>query len=719
MTSTSRRSTQKGKLTSAVPPSPCGLPPSPSAVRPPSSVVRSPLSAPRSPLSAPRSPLSALRLVQEDPYLAPYAESIARRVQLTKDTETRLTGGKMTLSDFAAGHEYFGLHRRGKEWVLREWAPNATAITLIGTFSQWREDPALALRRLNDEGVWELHLPSTALKHGDLYRLRMHWHGGSGDRLPSYVRRVAQDEHTKIFNAQVWAPAKSYRWRRAFRRPRAAPLIYEAHVGMAQEEGKVGTYREFKEKILPRIVAAGYNTIQLMAVQEHPYYGSFGYHVSNYFAASSRFGTPEELKDLVDAAHAAGIAVIMDLIHSHAARNEVEGLSRFDGTLFQFFHEGPRGAHELWDSRCFDYGKPQVLHFLLSNCRFWLDEYRFDGFRFDGITSMLYRHHGLDKAFTSYADYFNTQVDEQAVVYLTLANEVIHAVRPDALTVAEDMSGMPGLAAPVEHGGMGFDCRLAMGIPDYWIKLTKDTRDEDWPMKTLWHELTNRRRDERTISYAESHDQALVGDQTLIFRLIERDMYEHMAVAKRTLRVDRGLALHKMIRLATLATAGNGYLNFMGNEFGHPEWIDFPREGNHWSYHYARRQWRLRDDPDLVYRFLADFDKAMIELARLVRLLDDPEVRLRVEHGDDKVLGFERAGLLFLFNFHPAKSYTDYAVETAPGEYRLVLDSDAPYFGGHSRLAPNQTYVSAPNAAGRPLLTAYLPSRTALVLQKI
>ncbi|MFH1476417.1 MAG: alpha amylase C-terminal domain-containing protein [Verrucomicrobiota bacterium] len=716
MTSTSKRRARKGRTT---------------CVRPPSSVTRPstrlacsgqvPLSsdAQRSTFNAQRAS-HAPRLVQDDPYLAPYADSIARRVQLTKETETRLTGGKMTLADFAAGHEYFGLHKQGEAWVLREWAPNATAITLVGTFSQWREDPALALRRLNDDGVWELRLGAGALAHGDLYRLRMHWPGGGGDRLSAYARRVVQDERTKIFNAQIWAPEKPYHWQHTFRRSGGCrtPLIYEAHVGMAQEEGKVGTYREFKEKILPRIVTAGYNTIQLMAVQEHPYYGSFGYHVTNYFAASSRFGTPDELKELVDAAHAAGIAVIMDLIHSHAARNEVEGLSRFDGTLFQFFHEGPRGVHDLWDSRCFDYGKPQVLHFLLSNCRFWLDEYRFDGFRFDGITSMLYRHHGLGKAFTSYNDYFNASVDEQAIAYLTLANEVIHAVRPDALTVAEDMSGMPGLAAPIEHGGMGFDCRLAMGIPDYWIKLTKDTRDEDWPMKTLWHELTNRRRDERTISYAESHDQALVGDQTLIFRLIEREIYDHMTLGKRTLRVDRGLALHKMIRLATLATAGYGYLTFMGNEFGHPEWIDFPREGNHWSYHYARRQWRLRDDPSLVYHFLADFDKAMIELARLARLLDDPDVRLRVEHGDDKVLGFERAGLLFLFNFHPVKSYTDYPVETTPGEYRLILDSDAPFFGGHSRLAPNQTYISAPNAAGRTLLTAYLPSRTALVLQK-
>ncbi|MBI2438675.1 MAG: 1,4-alpha-glucan-branching enzyme, partial [Lentisphaerae bacterium] len=328
------------------------------------------------------------RLVRDDPYLRPYAEWIARRLELAREMRQRLTGGKMGLADFAAGHEYFGLHRQDQGWVLREWAPNATAITLLGTFSQWREDPALALKRVDSNGVWELQVPSTALAHDDLYRLRMHWRDGSGDRLPSYARRVVQDERTKIFNAQVWAPPAPYCWRHSFKRSGGCrtPVIYEAHVGMAQEEGKVGTYREFKEKVLPRIAAAGYNTIQLMAIPEHPYYGSFGYHVTNYFAASSRFGTPDELKELVDTAHGMGLAVIMDLIHSHAARNEVEGISRFDGTLFQFFHEGPRGVHELWDSRCFDYGKPGVLHFLLSNCRFWLDEYHVDGFRFDGIT---------------------------------------------------------------------------------------------------------------------------------------------------------------------------------------------------------------------------------------------------------------------------------------------------------------------------------------------
>ena len=612
------------------------------------------------------------QLLVRDPFLKPYEAVLDRRIKKTKDTEKRLTQGRMALEDFASGHEYFGLHYRNNQWIFREWAPNATAIFLIGEMTDWQEKGAFSLERINDQGVWEIRLNSETLNHGDPYRLRMHWSGGSGDRIPAYARRVVQDPETLIFNAQVWRPAEPYRWHYPdFKRRDESVLVYEAHVGMAQEEPKVGTYREFADTIIPRIVAAGYNTLQLMAIPEHPYYGSFGYHVSSFFAASSRFGTPEDLKTMIDTAHGAGLAVIMDIVHSHAVSNQVEGLSHFDGTPYLYFHDGPRGHHIAWDSRCFDYGKLQVLHFLLSNCRYWLDEYKVDGFRFDGITSMLYTHHGLGTAFSSYADYFTDEVDEDALTYLALANQLIHSIRPDAITIAEDISGMPGLALPVSEGGWGFDYRFAMGVPDYWIKLLKDTQDDHWPMGGLWHELTNRRQEEKTISYAESHDQALVGDKTIIFRLMDADMYDHMAIDDDHLAVDRGIALHKMIRLITLATAGHGYLNFMGNEFGHPEWIDFPREGNSWSYAHARRQWHLVDDPNLKYRWLDSFDKAMLRLAKQVNLLGLSDPRLIREHADDKILVFERAGLVFAFNFHPTQSFSDYHI---PAKSRQVPD---------------------------------------------
>lgn len=662
------------------------------------------------------------RLVERDPLLKPYRGTLERRIHQVVELERRLTEGRMKLADFASGHEYFGLHRRGSEWILREWAPNAMRVTLVGQMTDWEEKRGFDLERTEAaEGVWEIRLPRERMTHGDLYRFRIHWPGGQGDRIPAWTRRAVQDPATLIFNAQVWDPPVSYGWRRErFRCLPTPPFIYEAHIGMAQEREGVGSYREFTERTLPRIVRAGYNVIQLMAIQEHPYYGSFGYQVTSYFAPSSRFGSPEDLKELIDAAHAEGLCVVMDLIHSHAATNEVEGLSRFDGTLHQYFHPGPRGRHEGWDSRCFDYGKHQVLHFLLSNCRFWLDEYRFDGFRFDGVTSMLYRHHGLGKAFLSYEDYFDASVDEDALGYLALANRVIHEVRPDAVTIAEDVSGMPGLALSVDEGGIGFDYRFAMGVPDYWIRLTKETADEDWPLGHLWYELNNRRRDEKTISYAESHDQALVGDQTLIFRMIGAEMYSDMSVFRDNIRVERGVALHKMIRLVTLATAGNGYLNFMGNEFGHPEWIDFPREGNGWSYKYARRQWSLVDDETLRYRKLARFDADMVGLARRSNLLGSGNPRLLHEHNDDKVLAFERAGHLFIFNFHPSRSWNGYRIDAPPGKYRLVLDSDAEIYGGHGRLEPDQAHFTRPEGKEQRLrhfLSLYLPTRTALILR--
>ncbi len=659
--------------------------------------------------------------ITDDRHLQPFLPVIRRRRQQTQAALQRLTSDLMTIEDFAAGHLYFGVHRTPGGWRCAEWAPHASALHLVGPFNGWRPDTRYAFQRVTAGGNWELTLPADALRHGELFKLHVTWPGGEGERIPAYARRVVQDRETHVFSAQVWEPPAAYAWRTpSFERPPVAPLIYEAHIGMAQEHGRVGTFEEFRRLTLPRIVDAGYNTIQLMAIQEHPYYGSFGYHVSSFFAASSRFGTPDEFKALVDDAHAAGVAVIIDLVHSHAVNNENEGLSRFDGTLYQYFHDGPRGRHEAWDSRCFDYGKHEVLHFLLSNCRFWLEEYRLDGFRFDGITSMLYLHHGLGMSFSSYGQYFDQSVDECAYTYLSLANELIHKVKPSAITIAEDVSGMPGLAAAAETGGCGFDFRLAMGVTDHWFKLLRNVKDEQWDIWALWTELTNRRRDERTISYVECHDQSIVGGKTVIFQLADAAMYAHMQRDDPDPVIDRAVALHRLLRLATLATAGHGYLNFMGNEFGHPEWVDFPREGNGWSHHYARRQWHLRDDPNLKYHFLADFDRAMLRTCATQAPLDRGQPRRLVVQDSDKVLAFERAGLLYFFNLHPTRSLTDYPIEVPAGTYDLVLDTDEARFGGHARLAPRQRYHTAPlrqQGVLRQCLKLYLPCRCGLVLQ--
>ena len=664
-----------------------------------------------------------LKFVERDAYLAPYNLSIEGRHRYFLQREKELTkNGRQTLSDFASGYLYFGLHRTSTGWVFREWAPNATRIVLVGDFSNWEERPEYELKPIAG-GVWERKMPLKALSHGQLYKMKVYWKGGCGERIPAWTRRVVQDEATKIFSAQVWAPAQEYVFKnKKFTAKRTPLLIYECHIGMAQEEEKVGTYREFREKILPRVAADGYNCIQIMAIQEHPYYGSFGYHVSNFFAASSRFGTPEELKELIDAAHGMGIAVIMDLVHSHAVKNENEGLGLLAGDPAQYFYGDDKRIHSAWDSLCFDYGKNEVVHFLLSNCKYWLEEFKFDGFRFDGVTSMIYYSHGLGEAFCTYADYYNAGQNGDAICYLTLANRLIHQLNPKAITIAEEVSGMPGLAAPIEDGGYGFDYRMAMNIPDFWIKIIKERKDEDWKPSEIFWELTNRRKDEKTISYAESHDQALVGDKTIIFRLVDADMYWHFNRGDETYMVSRGIALHKMILLMTLATINGGYLNFMGNEFGHPEWIDFPREGNGWSHKYARRQWSLVDNPSYNYTLLGQFDKEMVELIGDVRNFQNRPVQ-EIWHNDgDQILAFSRKDLIFVFNFSPNRSFTDYGLLVPEGSYSIVLNTDSERFGGNSLVDETQTHFTMYDRLHarrkKGWLQLYLPARTAMVLKK-
>ena len=651
------------------------------------------------------------QIYETDPYLMPYKGAIDARHQRILDMKRHIAGDGL-LKDAVNNHMYYGLHRCGDgSWVFREWAPNATRIYLVGDFNNWKKVDSYALRPIGG-GNWEIALPDFFLRHGELYKLYIEWPGGAGERLPAYVTRVVQDETTKVFSAQVWDPAEPYEWKHDKRLRRPHPLIYECHIGMSSEEPKVAGFDEFRENVLPRVKDLGYDTIQIMALQEHPYYGSFGYQVSNFFALSSRFGTPDEFKELVDAAHGMGIAVVMDIVHSHSVDNEAEGLGLFDGKDDLYFYKGPQGHHPAWGSRCFDYGKDEVVRFLLSNCKFWLEEYHLDGFRFDGVTSMIYWDHGLGKDFGEYKLYFDSGVDENAVTYLALANMLVKEIKPEAITIAEDVSGMAGLAAPFEAGGVGFDFRMAMGIADHWIKWIKERSDEQWSPGEIWYELTNKRSDEKTISYAECHDQALVGDKTIIFRLIDKEMYFSMSRDSKNLLVDRGIALHKIIRLATLATAGDGYLNFMGNEFGHPEWIDFPREGNGWSFDHARRLWSLADNGLLRYGCLREFDKAMVSLARRHRVFSSrPE--LLVADEEKKILIFGRENLIFALNFNPVGSFADYGFQAPPGKYLKVLDSDEERFDGFSRLSGDSGHFTIDG-----MLRLYLPSRCALVLEK-
>ena len=658
-----------------------------------------------------------------DEWLMPYKDVIDRRHEMILEAKERMSVDG-SLSKGMNNHMYYGLHRDDKgNWVFREWAPNATKIYIIGEFNNWKRSDIYALKPIGG-GNWEIVLPSMFLDHGTLFKLYIEWKGGGAERLPAYVTRTVQDPHTKSFCAQVWDPVKPYVWKNKKPGKRPHPLIYECHIGMATEEEKVGTFEEFRLNVLPQVAELGYDTLQIMALQEHPYYGSFGYQVANFYALSSRFGTPEEFKALVDDAHGLGIAVVMDIVHSHSVDNESEGLGMFDGKEDLYFYSGWQGRHPAWGSRCFDYGKDETKYFLLSNCKYWMEEYHIDGFRFDGVTSMLYWDHGLEKDFVGYENYFNQGVDENAVTYLALANILVREMNRNAFTIAEDVSGMAGLAAPIEQGGVGFDFRMSMGVADNWIKWIKELSDDQWSMGEMWWQLTNKREDEKTISYAECHDQAMVGDKTIAFRLMDKEMYFSMNKESQSDIVDRGIALHKMIRLVTLATCGNGYLNFMGNEFGHPEWIDFPREGNGWSHKHARRQWSLAEPDYLRYRYLRNFDRAMVNLARQEAVLDErPE--LFVQDEEKKILIFKRKNCIFALNFNPTASFVDYGFAAPAGKYEVVLNSDESEFDGFSRVKTGEVHFSVPvkneNGNGKydESLSLYLPNRCAVVLKKL
>ncbi|MBO4511514.1 MAG: alpha amylase C-terminal domain-containing protein [Victivallales bacterium] len=652
--------------------------------------------------------------------LAPYRQDLQHRWQKVQSLYSELKGNKSRLCEAMDWHLRYGLHFTGKNWSFCEWLPNATQVWLVGDFSNWQIKDEYKLTP-GENGEW--HGTFDTIRTGQQYRMFVRWNGGEGYRLPSAVRHLARStadlsRNDVKFNA-IAEPALSYHWRHSRPAFPKHPLIYEAHVGMAQENGGIGTFEAFRINVLPRIAKAGYNVLQLMALAQHPYYASFGYHVSNFFAVQDCFGIPEEFCRLVDEAHGLGICVTMDLVHSHAASNTEEGIAQLDGTEWQFFHNGPKGTHPGWGSKCFDYDKRQTLRFLLSNCRFWLEEYHLEGFRFDGITSMLYWHHGLGKMSWTYAeDFFGKDLDEAALAYLTLANMVAHEALPGVFTVAEDVSGMPGLCLPPQVGGAGFDCRLAMGITDLWFKLA-DLADEDWQLGQLWYELNSKRPEEHTISYVESHDQALVGGKTFAFALADRCMYDAMAVNDQSLQIDRMLALHKMARLLTFATSDTGYLNFMGNEFGHPEWIDFPSQRNNWSFDHARRQWSLVDDHNLKYHFLADFDQAMLQLTNDGLFSQKPQ-KLLVDE-TRHLIAFERSGFIFLFNFSANVSYTDLKLSVFPGSYQPVLDTDAKQYGGFARILHNQTFFTIPtitNNTRQHCISVYLPARTALVLKQ-
>mmetsp|Transcript_38602 Transcript_38602/g.114639 ORF Transcript_38602/g.114639 Transcript_38602/m.114639 type:complete len:851 (-) Transcript_38602:12-2564(-) len=677
------------------------------------------------------------------------------RWEVFKNVRQAMLDNEGGLDKFAQGYLKYGLNRGEHEGQVgtwyREWAPGAKALALVGEFNDWNPKDSHWAHK-NPFGTFELFLPDVdgrpQVPHRTKIKARIETASGAWvERIPAWIKWATQEWNEIQFNGINWEPEevgapgevhpdKAY----TFKYPRPpkprSMRIYECHIGMSSAEPKINSYLEFRRDMLPRIRKLGYNAIQIMAIQEHAYYGSFGYHVTNFFAASSRCGTPEELKALIDEAHRLGLVVLMDIVHSHASKNTIDGINMFDGTDAMYFHGGERGNHWMWDSRLFNYGNWETMRFLLSNARWWVDEYKFDGYRFDGITSMMYHHHGLSMTFTgNYEEYFGMATDADAVVYLMLANNMLHDVFPSVITVGEDVSGMPAFSRPWQENGVGFDYRLQMAIADKWIEVLKKCSDDQWDIGNIVHTLTNRRYAEKCVGYAESHDQALVGDKTIAFWLMDAAMYDGMSApghGPQNSAVDRGIALHKMIRMITVALGGEAYLNFMGNEFGHPEWIDFPRvdtydtstgafiPGNGGSLEKCRRRWDICDAETLRYKDMNAFDRAMNHLDKAFGFVDAPHQWISRQCSMDKMCVVERGDLVFVFNFHPVSSYNDYRIGCRdPGNYKIVLSSDEPVFGGWSNASKDADVVFPAhqgNHDNRPChMQVYAPARTVVV----
>ena len=657
-----------------------------------------------------------------------YNYQINSRLEHFKNKLNEIERNEGSLENFANSYQRYGVHLQpNNDIVYREYAPSAKGISLFGEFNGWNRDQYWAKR--DEFGCWTLTIPNNngqpAIHHNTKIKCNVVLPDNSrADRNPIWSRYLIQDKGTFLFDAVFWNPPSQYNWTFSGHMSRPHSLrIYEAHVGMSSNEEKVSTYREFADNIIPRIKRNNYTAIQLMAIAEHADYASFGYHVTNFFAVSSRCGTPEDLKYLIDKAHQNGLFVLIDIVHSHASSNVADGINYWDGTDYLYFHGGSRGYHSQWNSRLFNYSSYETLRFLLSNCAFWLNEFHFDGFRFDGVTSILYKNHGINYGFSgAYHEYFCDNSDEDGAVYTMLANYLIHKIHPDAITVAEDVSGMPFLCLPIHERGFAFDYRLNMSICDKWIHLLKNLKDEQWEMGSIVFSCTFRRPGEKHIGYCESHDQSIVGDKTISMWLMDKEIYWNMSCSgKRSIIIDRGIALHKMIRMVTFALGGEAYLNFMGNEFGHPEWVDFPRPGNDFSYYRCRRRWDLCDNHFLRYKFLYNWDLAMMCLDDVFNVLNDGRLVIISQDEKDKLLIFQKGDLLFVFNFHPCNSYENYRVGTGwSTPHKIVLDTDEGRFFGTNRLdyghktpfpSVNQPWMNESH-----YIQMYLPSRTCIIL---
>ncbi|KAK9673873.1 hypothetical protein RND81_12G195300 [Saponaria officinalis] len=528
------------------------------------------------------------------------------------------------------------------------------------------------------------------LQHGSKYRVYFNTPDGPLERIPAWATYVRLDGDGNQPCAVHWDPSPecAHKWKNnSPKRPKSL-RIYECHVGISGSDPKVSSFLEFTEKVLPRVKDLGYNAIQLFGVIEHKDYFTAGYRVTNMYAVSSRFGTPEDFKRLVDEAHGLGLLVFLDIVHSYSAADEMVGLSLFDGTNDCYFHTGKRGHHKYWGTRIFKYGDVDVLQFLLSNLRWWIEEYHIDGFQFHSLPSMMYTHNGFATFTGDFEEYCNQYVDRDALLYLILANDILHFLHPNIITIAEDATLYPGLCEPSSQGGLGFDYYVNLAAPEMWLSFLENVPDNEWSMSKIVTTLMgNKIYTNKMLLYAENHSQSISGGRSFAEILFGTEVGSNEAS-----KLLRGTSLHKVIRLITFTIGGSAYLNFMGNEFGHPKRVEFPTSNNNFSFELASRRWDLLSDQGL-HQKLFHFDQDMMKLDQKEKVLSRGLPNVHHVNDDTMVISYTRGPLLFIFNFHPTDSYERYSVGVdEAGEYQMILNSDEEKYSGQGAINADQYF---------------------------
>ena len=620
--------------------------------------------------------------------------------------------------------EKMGAHRDVqsgvKGWLFRVWAPEVKSVHVAGEFNGWSPD-ATPLKQAAKSGIWEGFVPN--LEQGDLYKFVIETDEGEllwkADPFGFYAE-ACPGTASRLWDMGGYAwKDRTWMSRRAKRDLLKSPLnIYEVHLGswrrhgdepqgepredgtypgpgdpFPAQRGVCYTYDDLSEELVTYVAKMGYTHIEVMPLMEHPFDGSWGYQATGYFAATSRYGTPQQLMHFVDACHKAGIGVILDWVPGGFCAN-AEGLATFNGhMLFE------REIHPNWGTHKFDFGRPEVRSFLVSNALFWIETFHADGIRMDGVSSMLYLNFGVDNPADKKFNKYGTEEDLDASAFIRQVNCAVGREFPDVMMIAEESTAWPLVTYPAEDGGLGFHLKWDMG----WMNDTLHYMQCDFPWRPGNHRLLT-----FSIMYAFSenfvlplsHDEVVNGKCSLIGRM-PGDQWRQFGGL-------RTLAFYQM-------THPGAKLNFMGNEIG--QYIE-------WRY-YESIQWFLTQDFEqhaAQQRFIEALNHLYTDRPALwQRGYDESGFSwIDADNNEQSIVSFVRHGdkpaddLLVLINFDPA-SYETFRVGTPrEGDWELVFNTDDPTFGGsgytHVDLASSQPYawngqensieISVPGLAG-------------------